>query len=340
MVPHPRSRRGFTLIELLVVIGISLAIAGLAVAFLPHLDRHKGVPNGITQIQGWLNVTKMQALRDKAPRGLRLIHDGTGRITSVVYIEQPDPIAPSGPNIEAWVMARNPNELNPPPNNLPPTPNFNEGQVTLVNAAVPGAPVPMTWEGVEVGDYFQITDTPAIVARIVGIDTPPGAPSPPRSRLTLDRPVDGTETNIPLRLASGFRIIRAPRPLAGEPALQLHKDIYIDVANCYPCPVIPANAGITIDTNWNYYAPWGSVPNGAPTINGQEFHIDILFNSYGTVANAPAGYYGIFVRHIDRPAEQAALVIYTRTGKISAITPNDAGGDPYQFAKDGKNPGI
>ncbi|HVK10181.1 MAG TPA: prepilin-type N-terminal cleavage/methylation domain-containing protein [Gemmataceae bacterium] len=336
MVPHPlRSRRGFTLIELLVAIGIGLVLVGLAIAFLPHLDRHKGVPNGITQLQGWLNLSKMQALRDKAPRGVRLIHDGTGKVTQLVYIEQPDPIAPGGPYVEAWAEPQAPNQIP-----LPAGTTASNSKVTLYNVQNLAAPIPLNWEGADIGDYFQITTSPPIVARITNITGPPTAP---RSVLFLDRPVPGNENNIPLRLTSGYRVIRTPRPLSGEPALQLHKDIYIDLAYSFPCPVNPQNFPQmpALDT-WNYSTAWGTVPDGTPPgPGGSNFHIDILFNSYGTVANAPTGYYGIFVRHIDRADEKAALVIYTRTGKISAITPSD--GDisgPYAFARDGKNPGL
>jgi hypothetical protein len=50
--------------------------------------------------------------------------------------------------------------------------------------------------------------------------------------------IDGTEFGMgPTHLSGGFRVLRSPRPLAGESMLQLHRDVYIDLANSYPCPI-------------------------------------------------------------------------------------------------------
>src|SRR5262245_43953297 len=95
-------RSAFTLIELMVVIGIIVILATLAVLFLPNLDRNKGVPNQITQMHGWFNIAKQQALRDGVPHGIRLIPDldNPTRVTTLQYIEQPEPVAPRGPGIK------------------------------------------------------------------------------------------------------------------------------------------------------------------------------------------------------------------------------------------------
>src|SRR4051794_17666286 len=95
-----RPRAGFTLLELIVVMGIIILVASLAILFLPNLDRHKGVPNATTQLHGWINLSKQHALKDKAPRGIRLIYDSSNptRCTSLQYVEQPEPYAPGGAN--------------------------------------------------------------------------------------------------------------------------------------------------------------------------------------------------------------------------------------------------
>ena len=103
----------------------------------------------------------------------------------------------------------------------------------------------------------------------------PLTPAATRAAFTLDRAIDGTDTN-PLLLTDGFRVIRSPRPLAGEPVVQLHKDVFIDLTRCNPCPPPIPPAG---DTNG-----FASSVAWSPTGN-----LDILFNSSGQVANAPAG---------------------------------------------------
>src|SRR5688500_418401 len=103
-------RSGFTLIEILIVIVIMTVLAALAVKFLPNLNKNKGVPNATGQLEGWVRVTKSQALRDGAPRGIRLIPDPSDntRVTALQYIEQPEPFAPRGPNMRAIISTQNP----------------------------------------------------------------------------------------------------------------------------------------------------------------------------------------------------------------------------------------
>src|SRR5829696_3196655 len=149
MTLRPRPRTGFTLIELLIVMGLIVLLAGLAVLFLPNLDRNKGVPNAVTQVQGWINISKQQALRDHSPRGVRLIHDGDGRCTSLVYIEQPDPVAPRGPGLYLELVTPAPN-----------APTI----ATLKNSTQ--APQETAWDGVQPGDFLEVSGGPFGVAQI------------------------------------------------------------------------------------------------------------------------------------------------------------------------------
>jgi prepilin-type N-terminal cleavage/methylation domain-containing protein len=335
-------RRGFTLIEMLLVIGILIILITLAALFLPNLDRNKGVPNAATQVEGWIRLSKNQALRDGAPRGIRLIPDpnNPSQCRQLQFIEQPDPLAPrgvdpSGRRIGLLISTSNPNAPNPPV--YPPPPNAVCTATLVFIDPTTNQPAaennwddptnPANWQ-IFPGDILELTGSPNALAMITLVS----GTTQPRSTLTLAQPIDGTDV-APLLLTDGFRVIRSPRPLAGEPALDLHKDVYIDLSNCYPVPAIP---GVTPDPN-NIGTKLGSW-----SLTG---NIDILFNSNGLVANATTGQLIIPVRHVDRPNDVVFVVVYTRTGKVSAVPvsadfPLQQPSDPYGFARDGRSPGL
>ena len=124
-----RHRSAFTLIELLIAIGIIVLILALGAMFLPLIDRDKGVANQTTRIEGYIRLSKAQALRDGAPRGIRLVQDPNNptQCNAIQYIEQPEPIAPRGPGV--FVMITTPNPIAPLP---PPYPNPMPAQVMLM----------------------------------------------------------------------------------------------------------------------------------------------------------------------------------------------------------------
>jgi len=386
MTLRPRHRAGFTLVELLIVMGIIVLVASLAVLFLPNLDRNKGVPNAVTQVQGWFNLSRQSALRDHNPRGIRLIHDGTGKCTQLVYIEQPEPVAPRGPGIKVDIRTIQNGVYDPV---LFPTPP-NLGSLTVVtlfqdpaNQVPPGQyPDPtaypgvtwLNWDGVLEGDYFQLDGMVHGTAGIRRFTSPPQpgppgappAPPPPyqQSQLVLDRVIEGTESGQSIQMTTGFRVLRAPRPLAGEAPLEMHKDVYIDLTACFPCPLNidwpapgqyqqhPSGLAYSFPQPnppggyFTGYANWGAQPIPVPNRLPQPVpvdvnYIDVLFNSSGFVANAPVGRYIIAIRHRDRGNDMHFVVIYTRTGKITNHLVNDLPSvDPYSFTQDGSSPGL
>lgn len=401
MTVRLRPRPGFTLVELLIVIGIIVLIAGLAVLFLPNLDKDKGVPNAVTQVQGWLNVGKQQAIRDHRPYGLRLIHDGNGLCSTLLYIEQPEPVVPRGLGIKIDLRVMDVWD----PVLFPGNPG-NIGRTTVVtlfqdptNQWPPVSPIPppesnatppinwVNWDGVQPGDYFELSGTINAIATIRRFTwgyppnpptpgpTPPANPTGPNkyAQLVLDRVIEGLEDPPPgilpppaprgIAMSNGFRVIRAPRPLAGEPLLQMHKDVAIDLTACFPCPLnidwpAPGQyqqhpSGLQyafqnpnpLPAYYTFYANWGTqpiplterLPQPVPVdVN----YVDILFNSSGFVANAPVGRYVICVRHRERPTDVHFVTIYTRTGKITNHAVNDGIGTPYLFTQDGSAPGL
>src|SRR3982750_3750003 len=84
-------RRGFTLVELLVAIALAIVILGLTIYIVntATFDSYKVVGSG-DRLSQWLIQAKNRALRDKAPRGLRLIINN-GLVTECAFIEQSEP---------------------------------------------------------------------------------------------------------------------------------------------------------------------------------------------------------------------------------------------------------
>ncbi len=99
MRAHRSTPRGFTLVELLVVMSLMAVLAGMTIAFLPNATSSAREARAASLLQSWLNVAKQRALRDRAPRGVRLHYgDVTVGANNVVpyavingqYLEQPD----------------------------------------------------------------------------------------------------------------------------------------------------------------------------------------------------------------------------------------------------------
>ncbi len=96
---HHRIRNGFTLIELLVVMSLIAVLATLAIMFFPNAASSQVEARAGTLVQGWLTMAKQRAMRDQAPRGVRLwvnnttFYAGATLMTNVVtdcqFIEQP-----------------------------------------------------------------------------------------------------------------------------------------------------------------------------------------------------------------------------------------------------------
>src|SRR2546429_698108 len=90
---RPRPRGGFTLVELLVAIGLLLVLMTLAILIIPSINNAQQATQAGTQLQQWLEIAKQSAMRDRAPRGIRLLPgkgtSATVQVTDLEFLEQP-----------------------------------------------------------------------------------------------------------------------------------------------------------------------------------------------------------------------------------------------------------
>jgi prepilin-type N-terminal cleavage/methylation domain-containing protein len=300
---HQKHRPGFTLVELLVVMAIMVMLAALLVGLLPNAANSEREARAARLVQGWLNIAKQRAVRDQAPRGLRLFPGSNNPlwVGSAQYIEQPD-------DFTGGTLQTDPAQL--PPN--PPVP-FDSvaftlaGGSDLVNGQVfpPNSPSDMELWNVQPGDYLEILGT-GLVYDIVTVTSPSTIKVSPALTYPITTPT------------AYYRILRRPR-VVGNDTLALPNGTVIDLA-----------------TNVAYGNPLP--PSASASTPGV---IDILFSPSGAVITrgASTATINLWVR---APSENPTLVndpfqsyptivaIFTRTGLVGAYPPavNNPGG-PY-----------
>jgi len=190
-----QDRGGFTLIELLVVISLIAVLAALTMAFLPNAASSAREARAAVQLQGWLNVAKQRALRDQAPRGLRLWRSAANldQVVECQYLEQPDDF--SGGTVKALVGATN-------------TVIFTG--VDLSNGDTTGD---KKFWSVQPGDYLEVMGT-GLIHYIVDVTKSTVLIKPP-----LPYPVAETKN---------YRIARSPRAV-GDETLKMPDGTIIDL---------------------------------------------------------------------------------------------------------------
>ena len=197
------SRRAFTLIEMLVVIAIMLALMGMVLLFYPKRDV-RAAAQGAEQLQTYIASAKSRALRDRSPRGVRLLtQDGGISFREFQFIEVPEPFAPP----IGSAISINPTVANPP---FPANPL----NTVTINYDLSGA--------VAVGDMLEITIDTNSPHRINGIATSAAGVT----TLTLVTAPKIAQTTGYFD-NQHYRFIRQPRPLLGEPTLHLPKNVYV-----------------------------------------------------------------------------------------------------------------
>lgn len=310
---------------------IIVALAGMAMLITPRFAEDQRTTRGADMIQGWLLGAKQRAYRDQTPRGLRLVRssDNPLVVRELVWIERPEDLkGEPDPGVVDTILTQPSNFANTNRNHLQVPP------VTMAN--VPNAHsfvfVP-NWDlvsndSVLPGDWLKINTyetQPYNIHRIANV-----LPFTSRSRRGI--PVQGTllqlmaadnvtpslvRATIAMEDDTRYQIIRGTRPMSGEPMLQL-----------------PSGVAVDLDA--------GTV--GTSVLSGAADGLDLLFDARGqlTGGNGTAGKVVLRVRNADRPAtfgEQLFVLVFSRTGLISACPVGDAG-DPYAFTRDGKQNGF
>jgi prepilin-type N-terminal cleavage/methylation domain-containing protein len=339
------SRRGFTLIELLVVMSLIIVLASLALAISPRVIEDQRTVRGADLTSGWLLVAKQRAVRDQQARGVRLVvspdllNGGSNTLAKeMVYIERP--IDYRGGRLISPPSAAIPGYSDP---NFPyPTAMVFVAGKDLTNGGPPNEPIVapgdfLVFDTLETIPYnsHRVWNVIAVaggtVVELAAIPIPPLFPLPQPSVVNGGNPISGM-------LSTSFRFVRQARPMAGEPKLQLPRDIAVDL-------------------NQNI-APAGSAGGGGgPSFlqgvaNGAADGLDIMFSPSGQItgSNGISGKVILRIRNSSRPStdgDQLYVVVYTRSGLIAThpvnMTVNPATGAlllPYQFLLDGNSSGF
>jgi prepilin-type N-terminal cleavage/methylation domain-containing protein len=280
---------GFTLVELLVVLALMAILASLAITFFPNPFNSAREARAATQLQSWLTIAKQRALRDQAPRGLRLLRNPANPliVTECQYIEQPDDF-----NVGTIQTAVPKGTPTVPYNTL--VFSFGTGS-DLQNGNLPAQPADQPalqpYWSVQPGDYLEIFGT-GLIHQITAVGLWDLSVNPPvyyQDYITVDPPLA-----YPLNLGwpagtNNYRIQRAPRPVGNETLK------------------FPEGTMLDLGTNTKYGNP---VPGGA---------VDILFAPNGTVLSRWAGNSNIHL-WVRAPSEDPTLALDEFYGNPSIVS--------------------
>lgn len=278
-------RAGLTLVELIVVIAIVATLATLTALYFPRFQEQSAVDRAADMIQGWLLIAKQQARRDGVPTGLQLTFTG-GVCSEMTYIQQPEDFA-----VGQFIGQ--------------------DGTNPAIGVFQFPTGIDFTTEGtkVQAGDYIELFGT-GLIRRIstvtavnkLQIDT---ARSPGFPAMTVTPPVT-SPTN--------YRIIPAPRAVAGEQALRL-----------------PDEVGVR---------DWVSSTEGSQNLAANK---QILFAPSGAVIGegSASGQIMLWIKHLRTGIDKKTLItVQPRTGLIAAHPVSSTAGDPFEFTRDARSSGL
>jgi hypothetical protein len=266
-------------------------------------------------------------MRDKAPRGLRFVEPNV-----------PGPLSPRQAFYSKFAYVEQPEDITGIPTDPVPPPVMQAAAAAAVSDSRRILWLPTrNLAGVgRAGDIVEFGGARYSLA--ADIRTVPAIPN--SSYMILHRPRDEYRTSgQPL---PPFRLTRLPQPIAGEPELNLPKNIAVDI--------LFTNLSSNVNFTRSLPAPDVSAPPSS-------LAYEIIFGPSGEVTGqlAGAGRIVLWLRDTSLgdagpgklpEGENRLLVIHTRTGQVTAHALNatvDANGfltDPYQFVRDGKSSAL
>jgi prepilin-type N-terminal cleavage/methylation domain-containing protein len=391
-------RPAFTLVELLVAMTLIVILSSLVLLVVVNMGERDGTTDAAGLTRQWLMIAKARAGRDGAPRGVRLITgidpnnpDKTSPlwVTELQYIEaQPiivtypaanGDVHPTGAFSDPAVVFTY--TLSPgPPANANPVGTIINLQCQIVNLQAGDAIqiVPNCLLQLPVlGSWHRIMSAASVAQPVQGPGFFSASPGLYTVNVQLDsfpnlqmgaggviqpQPQPASGQAAPCYVTPYFGISAPPRPLMGEPALQLPKNICIDLSQfaapngpTNPPQVLPPSipAGVPGTDLDLLFTPNGHVmPIGAGAqVDGQIF---LWHRDYTKLKNAPNGSNALVVTSLGPPATfdmypfqnggvQQIVAIKCKTGSLGqfpVLWPNangqySPGQDAYFFARQG-----
>jgi prepilin-type N-terminal cleavage/methylation domain-containing protein len=287
-------RQGFTLIELLVVIGLIVVLASMVLLVAPRFSDGQKSALGASRVQGYLAIAKQRAYRDNLNWGVRFNRLSPNPATAdynivetLDYVVQPDDFyggtLSTGSSLSTVTIT---------------------GVSCLDASGNTGA--------IQPGDFLEVWDLSDATDHYIQSAncSATGATLQLASNLSAASPAGGW---------GGYRIIRQPRTVAGEPPLQLPQDMCVDLRYSLPNP---------LQSTTVLFTPGGAVLSSSAKL---------IFWVRNETKDSP--YDG----------DPTLVVVYTRTGAVAAhpvnlpsppTYPPPNGWDLYSFTKDGRSSGL
>ncbi len=214
-------RKSYTLVELLVAMAIIAFLAGLLILMWPGLNSSSQSTRNADSIQGMLLSAKMLAIRDGVPTGVRLVLtnplDPYSPSKQLMYIRQPNPFTPPVTTNNGVVTVGTLQTAQPgPPAVLTFTGvDFTGGQSVPTDYLVQGAGTSAYGGASALGDYLEFNGGGPLHTIIFVTPTSLVV----KDTITLVNPT------------TNWRVVRNPRPLAGEEPLDLSGTAIIDAGD-------------------------------------------------------------------------------------------------------------